>query len=283
MNLLKILVSISLLSIVQQSNAQWQLSGNAINSSRWLGSTNNYPLILKANQTEGLRLMPPLLGNTPFIGIGTLTPKHKLHIENGAVMISGSNSGGGPMILFSDNVNANSYPNGRWGIEYEPNAHGLNFWNPHNPSTGGGANFIMFLKDDGKVGIHTNNPTADFTVNGNMLIGDPNYVPIPNSNYNLFVQNGILTEKVKVSAIGTNWADYVFEENYELRTLNEVEAFIAEHKHLSNIPSAQEVKFNGIDLGEMNSKLLEKIEEITLYLIDLNKRIEILEKEISND
>lgn len=93
-----------------------------------------------------------------FVGIGVNTPNHKMHIHNGAAMISGSNPLGGPMLLFSEDVSNSGYPNGRWGIEYEPTQLGLNFWQPWNPSTGGGANYRLFLHNNGRVGLGTSTP-----------------------------------------------------------------------------------------------------------------------------
>ncbi len=90
------------------------------------------------------------------------------------------------------------------------------------------------------------------------------------SNYNLFVKGGILTEEVRVN-LQSAWADYVFDKNYNLKTLEEVETFINQNKHLPNMPSAKQVKEEGIELGEMIKMQQEKIEELTLYLLQLNK------------
>jgi len=115
--------------------------------------------------------------------------------------------------------------------------------------------------------------------NGKVLIGDPSAVNLNTVNdYKLYVQTGILTEKVKV-ALTANWADYVFEKNYTLKSLDDVKLFVNSNKHLPGIPSAQEIKDDGgFDLGEMNIKLLEKIEELTLYIIQLNEK----NKELAN-
>ncbi len=67
--------------------------------------------------------------------------------------------------------------------------------------------------------------------------------------------------------------DYVFEKNYKLQSLSEVEKYINENKHLPDIPSAAEVKKNGINVAEMDASLLKKVEEQTLYIIDLQKQI----------
>ncbi|WP_165819332.1 hypothetical protein [Flagellimonas aquimarina] len=100
-------------------------------------------------------------------------------------------------------------------------------------------------------------------------------------------------EEIKVE---TGWADYVFKENYDLPTLEEVEKHIQEKGHLINIPSAEEVEENGIQLGKMNKLLLEKIEELTLYTLQqqeemntykkgitlLTEKLEALEQQINN-
>lgn len=89
-------------------------------------------------------------------------------------------------------------------------------------------------------------------------------------NYKLYVGGGIRTERVLVD-LQNNWPDYVFEKNYSLRSIESVANFIRKNKHLPNIPSAKEIKDNGIDLGEMDAKLLRQIEELWLHMIDVKK------------
>ena len=105
----------------------------------------------------------------------------------------------------------------------------------------------------GNVGIGTTNPTKTLTVNGTILAKE------------VIVQSG--------------WADYVFDQNYRLAPLREVEARIKAEHHLPGIPSAQEVAEHGASMGEMQAKLLSKVEELTLHLIEQEKRIEKLEAE----
>lgn len=115
------------------------------------------------------------------------------------------------------------------------------------------------------------------TTNFPLLISNP----IAQNSYRLLVEGGVLTEKVKVALRSTaNWADYVFGENYNLMPLSDVEKFIIKNKHLPNVPSAEELKNEGLDLGEMQAKQMEKIEELTLYVIEQNKKLERQEKEI---
>lgn len=100
-------------------------------------------------------------------------------------------------------------------------------------------------------------------------------------DFRLYVEGGILTERIKVALRNTNnWADYVFADDYQLKPLKEVEAFIKANKHLPGIESAQELVENGLDLGEMQAKQMGKIEELTLYIIEQDKKLEQQSKDI---
>jgi hypothetical protein len=81
--------------------------------------------------------------------------------------------------------------------------------------------------------------------------------------------------------IESGWADYVFDKNYKLRPLTEVEKFIQQNKHLPNIPSAKSIEENGLNVGDVQKRMMEKIEELTLYIIEQDKRIKNLEASIS--
>ncbi len=101
------------------------------------------------------------------------------------------------------------------------------------------------------------------------------------AGYRLFVEEGILTEKVKV-AVKSNaeWSDYVFAKDYQLATLPEVELYIKQHQHLPGVPSAEEVVANGIDIAKMEANLLQKVEELTLHLIEMNKKMMDMQKRL---
>ena len=100
-------------------------------------------------------------------------------------------------------------------------------------------------------------------------------------NYQLYVGKGILTEHIRVALKGSSgWSDYVFDPDYKLRPIQELNTYINENHHLPNIPSAAEVVKEGIDLGQMDSKLLAKIEELTLYIIQMQKEIDGLNKKM---
>lgn len=104
----------------------------------------------------------------------------------------------------------------------------------------------------GNVGIGTLNPTEKLAVNGN-----------------------IRAKEIKVE--NNNWPDYVFDQHYQVTPIAKIEQFIKQNKHLEGVPSARDVQANGINLSEMNAILLKKIEELTLIVIEQNKRLEKLE------
>jgi hypothetical protein len=109
----------------------------------------------------------------------------------------------------------------------------------------------MRITANGDVGIGTINPQAKLAVKGN-----------------------IFAEKIKVTLAASDWPDYVFYKSYSLKPLADIERFIKQNHHLPEVPSAAEVKQNGLDLGDNQATLLKKIEELTLYLIEQNKKIE---------
>ena len=104
--------------------------------------------------------------------------------------------------------------------------------------------------DDGNVGIGTTNLTYKLSVKGTIGCGE-----------------------IKIEDV-TTWADFVFEPDYNLMPLKDLETFIKANKHLPEIPTTAEVQENGISIGEMNAKLLQKVEELTLYVIELKKENE---------
>lgn len=171
---------------------------------------------------------------------------------NGALI-----SYGGLSRNYDTQINAD-YVNNR--ISFRTRNGDLSVWNPWLELATRGSNEFMgnqFI--DGNLGIGILNPKNKLDVNGT-----------------------IHSQEVKVDMNG--WSDFVFTKEYNLPTLKEVEKQIKENGHLKNIPSEKEVLENGINLGEMNAKLLQKIEEMTLYIIeqnkqilDLNKRLEIIE------
>lgn len=131
---------------------------------------------------------------------------------------------------------------------------------------------LDLLKLNGKVGIGFDPVTVFPTSAGGVNV----------SNYKLYVAGGILAEEIRVNArTGNQWADYVFDENYELKPLNEVEEFIKLNGHLPNIPCAEQIAEEGIELSSMIRMQQEKIEELTLYLIEQFKLIQELKDELN--
>jgi len=114
--------------------------------------------------------------------------------------------------------------------------------------------------------------SKDFTVTGKGSVGIG--TPDP-KGYKLAVNGKARVHEIKVEV--DNWPDYVFKEDYKRQTLSQLDQFIKLNKRLPDMPSAKEAETNGVDLGEMNKKLLQKIEELTLYLIEKDKQIQLLE------
>jgi hypothetical protein len=116
---------------------------------------------------------------------------------------------------------------------------------------------------------------GDSYVSGDLRIGNQADVP----GYRLSVDGNVICEEMRV-LISSSWPDYVFNEDYALMNLNEVEEYIAENNHLPGMPSASEIDGGqGIDLGEMQRLTVEKVEELTLYLIEANKKMDELAKQ----
>lgn len=206
------------------------------------------------------------VSTTGNVGINTELPQQKLHVKDGNILISrlsnrppGSTNGS---LLFGDTITT-AHPFGRWGIEYldQDGVKGLNFWKTSD-NIGGPLNYVLFLCSEedaslkGNVGIGTGTPTEKLTVNGKVLARE------------VIVSNDIRT-----------WPDYVFASGYEMMSLTELEAYVNEYHHLPDVPSAEEVEEQGISLGEMNAILLQKVEEMTLRMIEMEKRIHELESQ----
>jgi len=122
---------------------------------------------------------------------------------------------------------------------------------------------------------NANLPTVDWSAANLYASGNVGVGTSPSSTYKLAVNGNIRAKEIVVE---TGWADFVFEPGYDLWSLDEVESYIKAFGHLPQIPSTKEVEENGIALAKMNQLLLMKIEEITLYLIQANKRIAELEE-----
>ena len=151
---------------------------------------------------------------------------------------------------------------------------------------------IQLNNNDMKIGTFANNNLGRFAVrtngfdrlfvnpDGKVIIGSTTGSS-PIASEILQVKGGILASAFTVQAVNT-WPDYVFADGYKLKSLEETEAFIKANKHLPNIPAAAEIEKNGLELGDMQKRMMEKIEELTLHLIESNKRIIQLEQVVSS-
>ena len=212
-----------------------------------------------------------VLGNNAVkVGISTSSPQNKLEINQGTV----GNSG-----LRFTTLTKTFVPTATTNKFLTVDANGdvilANYGTP---------NFRVAATDSGSTsnGLwKVNGDNLQNTNTGGVVIGSG--VEKTPAGYRLYVAEGILTEKVKVAVKSTgDWSDRVFENGYHLRGLNEVEQYVALNKHLPGVPSAQEVVSEGVDVGRMQAKLLEKVEELTLYVIDLKKQNDALAKKSRN-
>lgn len=142
---------------------------------------------------------------------------------------------------------------------------GQNLTTGNNATIGNDLDVLGNGHFDGKVSIGTDNTPTSLGGGGSDL-----------ADYNLYVEGGILTEEMRVR---TGWADYVFAPDYQLPSLNQVEKHIKTHGHLANTPSAAEVEKNGLELGQNAVNQQEKIEELFLYIIEMDKTIQTLKEE----
>ncbi|MBR7721909.1 hypothetical protein KCG47_15745 [Microvirga sp. SRT04] len=113
---------------------------------------------------------------------------------------------------------------------------------------------------------------------GRVQIG--RYEPTYHPDYRLAVDGKLVAQSIFVTQVN-NWADFVFAPTYALQPLPELEAYLKQNRHLPAIPSAAEVEKNGIDVGEMNARLLQSLEELTLHVIELNKQNARLQAEVA--
>jgi hypothetical protein len=195
------------------------------------------------------------------VGIGTTSPESLLHIQGTnsteiATTIKNTYTSGGSSRYATLLVSGN---NGSVQGVYRADPGGFGPAGVASmiigTTTNQGLSFIannvstMFISASGNVGIGTTSPSEKFSVNGS-----------------------ISTKKIIVTQLG--WSDYVFSKDYKLRSLQSLEAFINKNNHLPEIPTAKEVEDRGISVGDNQALLLKKIEELTLYIIGLQKQID---------
>ena len=227
------------------------------------------------------------------VGIGTSDPREKLDIKGNLKWgTSGTTTWGVGLLTMESGWNSNNYPT----LSSHGGSNGglIMLHNPHlpyrtdNKASGYAGKAGIRMASDESVSswwdmglggdffyVYRKNSGEFMRINSNGSVG---IGTATTGTHKLAVEGSIGAREVKVEAGG--WSDFVFEDDYELRTLKQVEKHINEEGHLPEIPNANEVAENGINLGEMDAKLLQKIEELTLYLIEQNKKIEQLQKKV---
>ncbi len=197
------------------------------------------------------------------IGIGTTSPSAKLHV-------SSMTSGDAVVKIEADIDNNNESDNPIIQFRQDGGTLGINMG---FDETLFGSNIFGISR------LYSENQFNDCffidTKNGNVSIGKK-----PTSVAKLDIAGTIRATEIKVEA---QTADFVFSDTYTLKDLGEVENFIKTHKHLPDIPSAEEMEASGVNLAEMNKLLLQKIEELTLYVIDLEKVNKLKDNKIKSE
>lgn len=197
--------------------------------------------------------------NSGYVGVGINNPTALLDVAKSmtepAISVRNLGGSGGATFRMYDQLSAADWKfkaTNSGGFKIRDNGYGLDVITVEANSA---AN-VLYINAAGNIGIGTNAPSEKLSVNGN-----------------------IKCKQVEVSLSG--WSDFVFESDYPLMSISEVEAFINQNKHLPGVPSANEVLSNGANLGEMDAILLKKIEELTLYVIDLKKENEQLKESLN--
>jgi hypothetical protein len=224
-------------------------------SSAFLTNSKANSIMFGVSNKPTLTIFQPLNADRGYLGIGTDSPKAMAHVV-------------GTLLIDRTEETASSlrfqYPSKTKGIDPgEPQIGQAPYcWDIYSDINGLKFNVIqgvsaqrMIINSKGFVGIGKD-PSVMLDVNGDAQI------------------NGVLCAKEVLVKFALCWPDYVFNKDYKLLPLTEVEQFITENQHLPNVPSAAEVEANGVELGEMNAILLQKVEELTLYIIQLQKQID---------
>jgi len=193
---------------------------------------------------------------------------------NGIVVLQNLPAATGGAVAIANGLNTTVLGNGATLNPYQINA--SNIYSNDGTLLG---NRTVTMNDNSMI-FNTGNTGRIYIGNDSPAFNATSF-PTTTGNYRLYVEGGILSEKAKVALkSGLNWADYVFANDYKLMSLTEIESFVKENKHLPGIESADELVKNGLDLGDMQAKQMGKIEELTLYAIEQDKKLDKQGKEI---
>ncbi|MEO6833562.1 MAG: polymer-forming cytoskeletal protein [Chitinophagaceae bacterium] len=236
------------------------------------------------------------------VGIGTVAPNSNLQIDNVQNVFFGPTGTTTPAFTIYNNLNLTSPPT--WPYGYDPNI--VEVWQTQVPNPDKLPVFII-KTSNASVGIGTDVPVARLDVNGdihssgtvtadanvsaggNLAVGGngqiggnlrvgPRQAINSYANYALSVDGDIICKRAVVQ-IG-DWADDVFDVDYKPMPLAALSSFITANHHLPNVPTTAEVTKNGADVGAMNVILLRKVEELTLYVLELKKENEEMQKSL---
>lgn len=244
----------------------WSTTGNSQTNpdSFFLGTVDSLRLAIRTKNIERVSILP-----TGNVGIGTISPTAQLH-TTGSVRLAGlTGDSSQTRVIVSDSSGKLFYRNvatlatGTWSAK-------------GNAGTRPDSNFVG-TTDNQRLAFRTNN-TEQMTILANGSVGIGTSV-MPNDSAKLAVKGTIYAKKVRV--ISSGWADYVFKKDYQLPPLAQVEQYINAHQHLPGVIPASEVEKKGFDLGDNQVVLLQKIEELTLYLIDQHKKVQVQDRQLA--
>lgn len=229
--------------------------------------------------------------NTGNVGIGTSTPATNLNVYNptntGILQIESPYTGTGSPVYNIGIMYLKNSATGDllyMGLRKRAGSHDM-VQSVYDATAGQWREFIYFNFGTQKYEMRAGVIDAEFKNSGNTLFNNTGAVGINTGSVaipagvKLAVNGKVNCKEVEVTLSG--WSDYVFDQSYKLKSLYEVENFINTNKHLPDVPSEKEVLSNGINLGKMDAILLQKIEELTLYVIQLKKENDQLKEKVN--